>query len=104
LCRFPDLTEIAERVKRDEAMRSNEERRKKPIFKYSQFYSSPWAATLEDERIHYDLMQKMREWPRDEPGKPVDEIQMTLMKLIIGFTPDFVEFERKDLVQEAQLK
>jgi len=49
-------------------------------------------------------MAKIRSWPRDGPSTPIDDIQMTLMKLIIGFSTDFVELERKDLAEAAQLK
>ncbi len=41
-----------------------------------QFYNSPWAANYTDEIRHFDLMRKMKQWPRDSESKPVDGIQV----------------------------
>jgi len=72
---YPALQEIKEKAQCTE---------KKPKFNYEQFYSSPWAATEEDEKEHFKVMMKIREWPRDDPDSPVDGIQISLMLLIIG--------------------
>ena len=77
---------------------------RKPLFAYHQFFATPWAANYEDERRHFHLMQMMKAWPRDTIDSPVDEIQVTLMKVILAFSPDFIELERPDLVESVQLR
>ena len=34
----------------------------------------------------------------------IDDVQSTLMRLVIASSPDFIELERPDLVAKAQLK
>ena len=69
-----------------------------------QFFSSPWAATLEEETRHRYLTQKMASYPREEASQPVDEIQMMLLNMIIAFNTDNVPLEDPKLIQQFQLK
>ena len=71
---------------------------------YAQFYASPWAASYEDEERHFKITQEMRDWPRDSADSPLDEVMVVLMKLIIGFSPDFLTLERRDIVEGAQIR
>jgi len=75
-----------------------------PKISYSQFYVSPWAASFDDEIRHLELMIKIKNWPRDAEDKPIDGIQITLMKLVMAFSSDFVQLEQPKLVQETQMK
>lgn len=77
---------------------------RKPEFKYDQLYPSPWAKTLEDEDRFYKLMLQMKSVPREDGQTPVDPVHFILMKLIIAFCPDFIQLERRDLVERMQLK
>jgi hypothetical protein len=77
---------------------------KKPSLEYSQFFSSPWAASYEDEQKHFDLMCKMSAWPRESPTSQPDNLLLTLLNLIIAFTPDYVQLRRRDVVERNQLK
>ncbi len=90
---YPFLQDIADKVEN-----------LKPQLTYSQFYSSPWAATYDDERTHLELTRKMSEWPRDSPKGPIDDVLATLMKLIMAFSTDFVQLERPDIVSKTQLR
>ena len=95
---FPQLNEIHDRLKE-----LNLENRR-PLFAYNQFYSSPWAANYDDEKKHFALMLKMKALPRDNKDSPVDETQMSLIKLVMAFSTDFVTLERRDVVEKAQLR
>ena len=53
---------------------------------------------------YYYLMLQMKSVPRDSSQTPVDPVQFVLMKLIIAFCPDFIQLERRDLVEKMQLK
>lgn len=65
---------------------------------------SPWAATYEDEARHFEITQKMRDWPRDTVNSELDEVMVNLVKLMIGFNADFLTLERRDIVEGAQLR
>lgn len=41
-----------------------------------QFFSSPWAPSYDDERRHFDLLRKIKAWPRDSDKTPLDGIQV----------------------------
>ena len=43
-----------------------------------QFYSSPWAASYDDEIRHFNIMRKMKSWPRDSDANPIDGVQVIL--------------------------
>ncbi len=53
--KYPALTSACE-----SAAKMGVQKRDKPRLEYSQFYQSPWAATLEDEEKHYWLVQQLR--------------------------------------------
>lgn len=95
---FPYLNDIVEKL----AQLNMTDR--KPILAYNQFYASPWASSKEAEGRYFNLMIKMKAWPRDNIASPVDEIQMTLAKMIIAFSPDFLNLEQRSVVEAIQMK
>lgn len=76
---------------------------KKPILSYSQLHGNVWQRA-EDEQRHLELLRKMRAWPRDSENSAIDDVQVTLMRMIMAFDTDSVKLERPDLVMKAQLR
>ncbi|TRY77019.1 hypothetical protein TCAL_06369 [Tigriopus californicus] len=96
--KFPYLNEFAQEL---DAFGMSEH---KPRLMYSQVFSSPWAASAADEARHFSLVNKMQSWPRKDKLDPVDDVQMNLLKLIILFSSEFVNLQRRDIVEQAQMK
>ena len=77
----------------------------KPQLAYDQVFTSPWAASHEDEVRHERLMARMQSWPRDNAEAEVDDVQMNLIKYIILFsTSEQLTLMRRDVVERVQMK
>ncbi len=92
----PELEDLSDRLK------SLELQGQKPVISHKAFY--PANLSPEDEARQLELSRKMKLWPRDTPDGPIDEVQSTLMRLMLASSPDFLDLERPDLVAKAQLK
>lgn len=96
---YPQLNEVIEGLG---GMSVSEFR---PELGYDQVFTSPWAASLEDEVQHQRLMARMQTWPRDSPEAKVDDVQMNLIKYIILFsTSEQLSLKRRDIVERVQMK
>ena len=93
---FPELEEINTKLRT-----LGMEGKTKPVIKHDQFFPT---STYEDAVKQKELTAKMKDWARQYPGGPIDDVQSTLMRLVIASSPDFIELERPDLVAKAQLK
>lgn len=75
-----------------------------PRLQYEQVYSSPWAPNIMIEERHREIILEIQTWMRDSADDPMDPIRMILIWAICLFSSEFVELQRKDMVEKTQQK
>lgn len=78
---------------------------KKPVLSYHQVYTSPWAASYEDEQRHYELSQKVKQWTMLDASNKPDNVLTTLGRFVLALNTDFVgsQLERRDEAEKLQI-
>ena len=64
------------------------------LLQYTDLFSAPWCGSAEVETLHRALMADIAAWVEVE-----DEVQVTLLGLILAFNHDFLDLEARAQVR-----
>ena len=76
----------------------------KPKLQYSQLYTSPWQASIEDELRHKELLFKIKKFIKPKPSDKPDKVLAVLGKCMLAFNTDLFHLQRRDIVEGLQMR
>ena len=75
----------------------------KPVIKFENVYTSPWAPTLDQEVRYKEILEKIQNWLISSDGK-LDSVLAVLGYCTLGLNTDFLALRNKKLVENLQVR